>query len=231
MFKRTVPLLLLAALAFPATAAAQKLELKGPVLVKGHGILHGEVTMAAPSETRPITFGGRRGFVRFVDLSGDLRVKCEGRGKARKAENAEGQTVYTCMGRGGRAKAHGSHFAIRSMLRTYGLLIPNGVTATLQGRFKTCVPGSDECRAGAQGERPKRGREAADRAQERGERAKERAEKAKERAEKRKERGEKAEESPSDEDADEDDEDAEDEDVPSVEEVEEIVEETFGSDD
>lgn len=220
MIKRTVFLLTLAALAIPGTAAAQKLDVQGPLLVKGHGPLRAELTMANASETRAVVFGGQRGIVRFVDLSGDLRVQCQGRGRARRTENEQGQTVFTCAGRGGRARAHGSHFAIRALLKTYGMLLPEGASATLQGRFKTCKPGTDECRAAdQQGDRADRAKE---RAKDAAERAKERAEKAKERAKERQnERPKPPEEAPAD------DEQA-DEDVPSVEEVEEIVDAELG---
>lgn len=154
MFKRTVFLLVLAALALPALAAAQKLDVKGPILVKGRGPLHGELSMANASATRPVHFVGRRGLIRFVDLAGDLRVQCQGRGRAKASENAQGQKVFTCLGRGGRAKVHGSKFRLRGALGQYTLLIPAGVTGTLEGRFRVERGGGAPQRGDAERGRP-----------------------------------------------------------------------------
>lgn len=133
---RLIPLLLLAALAFPAAAAAKSLAIEGPITVKGHGPLRAELSMANPKETRPVVLGGQAGAVRFVDLAGDLRVSCQGRGRARVGENEQGQKVVVCRGRAGRVKAHGSKFRVVAALRTWGLAIPQGVTGTLSGRFE-----------------------------------------------------------------------------------------------
>src|SRR5918996_1044598 len=106
--RTTILSLLLAALAFPGTAAAEKLDVEGPLAVKGHGPLRGELEMANPSDSKPVVVGGQVGFVRFIDLAGDLKVRCKGRGEAAARENEEGQKVYTCSGRGGRARVHRS---------------------------------------------------------------------------------------------------------------------------
>lgn len=137
MIKRTIPFLFVAALAFPGSAAAQKLEVNGPLAVQGHGPLRGELSMSDPSETRALLFAGRGGFVRFVDLAGDLQVKCQGRGRSNEKTNDQGHRVFTCAGRGGRAKVHGSKFRIAAFLARYRALIPEGTIGTLQGRFKT----------------------------------------------------------------------------------------------
>jgi hypothetical protein len=168
--RTTILSLLLAALAFPGTAAAEKLDVEGPLAVKGHGPLRGELKMANPSESKPVVFGGQVGFVRFIDLSGDLKVRCKGRGEAAARENEEGQKVYTCKGRGGRARVNGSHFRIALFAMKYGILIPEGTTGTLQGKFRV----RDE-QADAQGDQTR-----ADRLKERQERLKERAEKLEE---------------------------------------------------
>jgi hypothetical protein len=147
--------LLLAALVFPVAAAAEEdppqsderssavktLDVEGPLLLKGKGRLRGELEMSNLSETRAVVFGGRVGAIRFVDLAGDLRVKCQGRGSSSVREDDEGHKVYVCKGRGGRVQVHGSHFELQLAARRYGAMLPAGVTGTLQGLFRTCVPG------------------------------------------------------------------------------------------
>jgi len=177
--RTTILSLLLAALAFPGTAAAETLDVEGPLAVKGHGPLRGELKMANPSESKPVVFGGQVGFVRFIDLAGDLKVRCKGRGEAAARENEQGQKVYTCKGRGGRARVHGSHFRVALFAMKYGILIPEGVTGTLQGKFRV----RDEQAGEARDEQTR-----ADRLKERQERLKERAEKLKEKAERAKEK-------------------------------------------
>lgn len=216
--RTTILSLLLAALAFPGTAAAEKLDVEGPLAVKGHGPLRGELKMANPSESKPVVFGGQVGFVRFIDLAGDLRVQCKGRGDAAARENDEGHKVYVCKGRGGRARAHGSHFRVALFALKYGILIPEGVTGTLNGKFRTCTPGEDGCGQGQAQDEEAQGDDArAARLKERQERLKERAEKLKERAEKAKEKrqGDKPKEQPPAA-------------PPSDEEIEDAIEEVSG---
>lgn len=170
--------LLLAALVFPVAAAAEEdppqsderssavktLDVEGPLLLKGKGRLQGELEMANPAETRPVVFGGRLGGIRLVDLAGDLRVRCQGRGGSSVREDDEGHKVYVCKGRGGRVQVHGSHFELQLGARQYGAKIPAGVTGTLKGHFRACIPG-ETCRQGerdpkrGEGERGKRGGE------------------------------------------------------------------------
>lgn len=147
MYRRLIPTLLLAALALPGAAAAKQHEVRGPATVKGHGALRAELAMEDPSKTRPVVVGGRLGAVRFVDLAGDLRVQCRGRGLMRTGENERGQKVVVCRGRGGRAKAHGSKFRILLAARSYGLRLPRGVTGTIHGNFRLCA-GDGACAAG-----------------------------------------------------------------------------------
>lgn len=177
--RTTILSLLLAALAFPGTAAAEKLDVEGPLALMGHGPLRGELKMADAAESRPVVVGGMIGVVRFVDLAGDLEVQCKGRGDASGRENDEGHKVYTCKGRGGRARVTGTHFRIMLFARKYGILIPGGTTGTLQGKFRVRDEQADE----AQDDQTR-----ADRLKERQERLKERAEKLKERAERAKEK-------------------------------------------
>lgn len=159
MIKRTVPLLLLAALVLPTVAAAENSELTGPIGVKGRGAMRAEVKMANAAETRPLVFAGQAGIVRFVDLAGDLRVACQGKGVRREAERGEeGRKVVVCAGRGGRARVHGSHFRIAARLRAYTMLIPAGATVQLRGRYVTFEPGSESERDRPTRDEPKQER-------------------------------------------------------------------------
>jgi hypothetical protein len=160
MIKRTVPLLLLAALVLPTAAAAENTELGGPLLVKGRGALKGEVTMANPEATRPLVFSGqsygeRGGLARFVDLSGDLRV--DGRCRAVRTEG-EGRKAFVCGARGGRVRVHGSHFRVAARLRTYAMAIPRGATARLRGNYVASEPDDGHGRDRPKREEPKRER-------------------------------------------------------------------------
>jgi 3-methyladenine DNA glycosylase/8-oxoguanine DNA glycosylase len=87
---------MLAALATPVVAAAQRLDVQGPVALSGHGLLRGE--LQATAAARPVRIRFQAGRVRLVDLAGDLKVRCKGR-PARSRQNADGQTVYQCAGR------------------------------------------------------------------------------------------------------------------------------------
>lgn len=136
---RTIPVLiaLAAALLLPTAASAKPFEVKGPVVLAGRGFLGGELTMAAPDDSRPVVFAGRGGYIGLLDLGGDLKVRCEGRGKARSRETEQG-TVYLCIGRGGRAAAVGSRFKFRAFAGRYVLRAPEGTTGTVNGRFVVC---------------------------------------------------------------------------------------------
>lgn len=154
---RIVPLLLLA-LALPATATAKQGEIKGPAKLAGAAFVGGELTMASLDEQRPVSFRGRGGYVGFLDLAGDLKVRCAGKGEARSKETDKGR-VFMCMGRGGVAQALGSHFRFRGFAIRYRILVPEGASGTIHGRYVIC--GGDAagdraeraCSAGKDGER------------------------------------------------------------------------------
>jgi hypothetical protein len=157
MIKRTVSLLLLAALVLPTAAAAENTERGGPLLVKGRGALKGEVEMANAAETRPLVFAGQGGLVRFVDLAGDLRVN----GHCRAVHGGgEGRKAFVCTARGRRMRVHGSHFGIAARLRTYALAIPRGATARLRGDYVAFEPGDESDRDRPKQDRPERPRAA-----------------------------------------------------------------------
>ena len=73
MLKRLVFLVMLAALAIPAAAAAQKLDVQGPVTIRGIGPLRGE--LKAPEPARAVRIRFQAGRLKLVDLAGDLKVR------------------------------------------------------------------------------------------------------------------------------------------------------------
>jgi len=145
MLKRTVFLVMVAALAVPALAAARPHEVQGPATLKGHGFLRGELQATDPSLSVRIRF--RAGMVRVVDLAGDLQVTCKGR-PARSHHNRKGQAVYRCAGRAGRMLVTGSHYGLALVSMRYVLELPDGVSGTLSGRFRSTAPAGGDSGGG-----------------------------------------------------------------------------------
>ena len=141
MLKRTVPLIALVALALPVSAGAQKAEIKGPVAIRGRAFVHAE--LQSTETARPVRVRLHAGFIRIVDLGTDLKVRCQGRGQTKTRKNASGQTVVLCFGPEQRALVSGSHYRIFGFAMQYGLLIPDGVSGTIAGRFEQCTLTTD----------------------------------------------------------------------------------------
>lgn len=141
----------LAALAVPVAAAADSAPApavkKGTAVegkaisLQGRGFLRAELSAAAGAKA--VEVRGRAGFVRFVDLGGDMKVQCNGQGADRTRQNDEGQTVVVCMGRGGRATVSGSHFRLGGFAMRFGIAIPDGYTGTVRGHL-SAWDGSDD---------------------------------------------------------------------------------------
>lgn len=124
----------LCALFVPGVAAAKEADVDGPMALKGAGFFKAELEMGDGDEQRPVRIGGRGGYVGFLDLGGDLEVRCAGKGRAQIKKTDEG-TVFLCAGRVGIATARGSHFKLRGFAMRYRALLPEGVTGSFQGRF------------------------------------------------------------------------------------------------
>lgn len=156
MTKLLLLLLAAAALALPAAALAadapqrQSVTISGKIALVGRGFLKAELTGSA--DAKAVHVIARAGFVRFVDLGGDLKVRCQGRGDAQGHENQQGQTVFTCVGARGRAEATGSHFQIQGFALRYGIAIPDGYTGTVEGRVKEWQPGQAQGQGQSQGQ-------------------------------------------------------------------------------
>lgn len=141
MLRLMLTLAATAALAIPAAALADTAPntndgtpvVGKAIALQGHLFLRVELTGSA--DAKPVRLVARAGFLRFVDLGGDMKVQCDGSGADRTRQNDQGQTVVMCAGRG-RALVTGSHFRIHGFAMRYGIAIPEGYTGTVKGRVK-----------------------------------------------------------------------------------------------
>lgn len=124
----------LSALLVPAVAAAKEASVEGPMALKGAGFFKAELEMGDGDDQRPVRIGGRGGYVGFLDLGGDLEVRCAGKGRAQMKKTEEG-TVFLCAGRVGMATVRGSHFKLRGFAKRYIAMLPAGVSGSFEGRF------------------------------------------------------------------------------------------------
>lgn len=123
----------LVALLVPASAvAAAGSEVDGPTTVGGRGFFGGELRMELGDGQRPVRIVGKIGYVGFLDLGGDLKVRCAGRGRMATKDTEQGR-VYLCKGRGGQAVVSGSHFAFRGFAKRFRIHVPEGASGTLHG--------------------------------------------------------------------------------------------------
>jgi hypothetical protein len=125
----------LIALLVPAAAvAATGGEVTGPAALTGNGYFGGELRMELDDSRRPLRIAGRIGYVGFLDLGGDLKVRCGARSRLTVRRSEQGR-VYLCKGRFGQAVARGSHFVFRGFAARYKLDVPAGASGTLNGPF------------------------------------------------------------------------------------------------
>ena len=191
---RTIAATAFVALLVPLAAVAKEAEVKGPAALAGKGFFGGELTMELTEGQRPVHLGAHGGYLGILDLGGDLKVRCQGKGRVHKKETEEG-VVYMCAGRGGQAVILGSHFKFRGFAARYRALLPAGTSGTFHGRFVECTkPEAEEgeakwsCGGGEQreGVRERPAAEKRDGLKERvQEKRQERQEKAKEKGEQR----------------------------------------------
>lgn len=124
----------------PVAAGASKADVKGPVTLGGKGFFGGELKLELGEGQRPVRIAGRIGYVGFLDLGGDLKVRCLGRGRVAKQETDQGM-VYLCKGQSGQAVVLGSHFKFRGAARRFVIQLPEGASGTLNGQFSR--PGAE----------------------------------------------------------------------------------------
>ena len=140
MLKRIVFLVVLAALAVPAVAAAKQFDVKGPLALRAHGLLRGELQATDPAAQVQMRL--RAGRIRVLDFAGDAKVTCNGE-DAQTRQNDDGQTVFFCKARRARVAVQGSDYRLAVLARQYAMKIPEGVSGTLAGRFHVVEPPAD----------------------------------------------------------------------------------------
>ena len=117
--------------------------MNGPLALAGKGFFGGELTMKLVDGQRPVRLAARAGYIGILDLGGDLKVRCQGKGRVHKKETEQG-IVYMCAGRGGQAIILGSHFKFRGFAMRYRALLPAGTSGTFHGRFVECTKTESE---------------------------------------------------------------------------------------
>ena len=135
---RTIAATAFVALLVPLAAVAKESEVKGPAALAGKGFFGGDLTMELTEGQRPVRIAARGGYVGILDLGGDVKVRCQGRGRVHEQETEQG-VVYMCLGRGGQAIVLGSHFTFRGFAMRYHALLPAGTSGTFHGRFVECT--------------------------------------------------------------------------------------------
>lgn len=123
----------LVALLVPVAAVAKDAQdVQGPAAVLGAGYFGGELELAGEEGQRPVRIQGRAGYIGVLDLAGDLKIRCLGKGRVQKHETDAGM-AYRCAGRGGQVILLGSHFKFRGFSTRYRALLPAGASGTWQG--------------------------------------------------------------------------------------------------
>jgi hypothetical protein len=143
---RTIAAAALVALLVPVAAVAKDAKVKGPAVVTGAGYFGGELELSEEDGQRPVRILGGAGYIGVLDLGGDLKLRCLGKGRVQKQETPKGM-VYRCAGRrGGEIVLLGSHFTFRGFLTRYRVQLPAGAAGTLHGRFVQDGEGRSEGR-------------------------------------------------------------------------------------
>ena len=146
---RIIAALGLVALLVPVAAVAKDARVQGPSALVGAGYYGGELELALEDGQRPVKIAARGGgYIGVLDLGGDLKIRCVGKGRVQKQETEQGM-IYRCAGRqGGHVFLLGSHFTFRGFATRYNATLPAGTSGTWHGRF--VVRGENSA-----GERPK----------------------------------------------------------------------------
>ena len=95
---RIIAALGLVALLVPVAAVAKDARVKGPSALVGAGYFGGELELAIEDGQRPVKIAARAGYIGVLDLGGDLKIRCIGKGRVQKQETEQGM-VYRCAGR------------------------------------------------------------------------------------------------------------------------------------
>jgi hypothetical protein len=129
---------------------------QGPSILKGAGYFGGELELAMEDGQRPVKIVGGAGHIGVLDLGGDLKIRCTGKGRVQSKETDAG-TVYTCAGRrGGEIVLLGSHFKFRGFATRYLVKLPAGASGSFHGRFAVRGEEDEGEREGEERAAPKR---------------------------------------------------------------------------
>jgi hypothetical protein len=129
MFKRTVPLLALAAIALPVAAGAKQIDVSGPAAYVGKGAVQGRLASADGPKRIRFRFAGKLTF-KGAD---DMKVVCRGNGQSHSSIE-DGNLVVECQGRM-LAVASASGLSFSGQARQYGIHVPEGVSGSIEGRL------------------------------------------------------------------------------------------------
>jgi hypothetical protein len=142
MLKKSLPLLVLAALLVPAAAQAKKLEIEGPASIVGRGPVHGALHAESPAT---VNLRFRAAIVRVTGKADDLKVTCNGRrAKTLERTNRHGIKVVGCMGRGLQVAVTATRFRFAARSRgPYAIQVPEGMSGVLYGNFAEDEPDSE----------------------------------------------------------------------------------------
>ena len=135
MLKKSLPLLVLAALLVPAAAQAKKIEVAGPATIQGRGPVHGG--FHAESQAT-VNFRFRAATIRVTGKADNLKVSCEGN-RVRKLErlNRRGLKIVACKGRALAVAVTATRFRFAARSRgAYGIQVPEGMSGVLYGHFR-----------------------------------------------------------------------------------------------
>lgn len=128
MLKKSLPLLVLAALLVPAAAQAKRIEVAGPATIVGRGNVHGGLHAASPAMA---TFRFRAAVIRITGKANDLRVSCEG-GRKLERSNRRGLKFVVCKGRGLSVAVTATRFRFAARSHgAYGIQVPEGMSGVI----------------------------------------------------------------------------------------------------
>jgi hypothetical protein len=132
LFKRTIPLLALAALVVPAAAAAK--DVSGPATLAGHGPVRGVLRAADGPARVELQLSGK---ILVSGRARELEVSCTGANvKQRSAVNKRGLELMACKGRRMKVVVSATAFRFGAVARRWRIQIPESVSGKINGRFR-----------------------------------------------------------------------------------------------
>jgi hypothetical protein len=132
LFKRTVPLLVLAALVIPTADAAK--DVSSPATLAGHGPVRGMLRSTDGPARVELHLSGKS---LVSGRARDLEVSCTGTNvKQRNAVNRRGLELVACKGRRMTVVVSATAFHFGALARRWLIQIAEGVSGKINGRFR-----------------------------------------------------------------------------------------------